>query len=72
MCGEGVTDMQTELTLSELEVQQAELLPERETLFFDFNYANVLASNAAYAVNAATILSAANANAYQKIIVSQH
>ena len=33
MCGEGVTDMQTELTLSELAVQQAELLPERETLF---------------------------------------
>jgi hypothetical protein len=72
MCGEGVTDMQTELTLSELALQQAELLPERETLFFNFNYANVLASNAAYAVNAATILSAANANAYQKIIVSQH
>jgi hypothetical protein len=64
--------MQTELTLSELALQQAELLPERETLFFNFNYANVLASNAAYAVNAATILSAANANAYQKIIVSQH
>mgnify|MGYP003693607177 CR=1 FL=1 len=42
MCGEGVTDMQTELTLSELAVQQAELLPERETLFFDFNCANVL------------------------------
>ena len=64
--------MQTELTLSELAVQQAELLPERETLFFDLNWANVYATNAAYAVNAATILSAANANAYQKIIVSQH
>jgi hypothetical protein len=64
--------MQTELTLSELAVQQAELLPERETLFFDFNWANVYATNAAYAVNAATILSSANANAYQKIFVSQH
>ena len=61
-----------ELTLSELAIQQAELLPERETLYFDFNWANIYATNAAYAVNAATILSAANANAYQKIFVSQH
>ena len=70
MCGEGVTHM--ELTLSELAVQQAELLPERETLFFDFNVANIYATNAAYAVNAATIFSSAHATAVQKIFVSQH
>ena len=61
-----------ELTLSELAIQQAELLPERETLYFDFYWANIYATNAAYAVNAATILSSAHANAYQKIFVSQH
>ena len=61
-----------ELTLSELAIQQAELLPERETLYFDFNWANVYATNAALAVNAATILSAANANAWQSVYVDQH
>jgi hypothetical protein len=61
-----------ELTLSELAIQQAELLPERETLFFDFNVANIYATNAALAVNANTIFSSAYANAYQKIVVVQH
>jgi hypothetical protein len=64
--------MQKELTLSELDVQHAELLPERETLKFDFNWANVYATNAAYAVNAATILSSAHANAWQSVYVDQH
>ena len=45
-----------ELTLSELAIQQAELLPERETLLFDFNWANIYATNAAYAVNACVVL----------------
>lgn len=61
-----------ELTLSELAIQQAELLPERETLYFDFNWANIYATNTAVAVNAYTFYSSAYANAYQKIIVSQH
>jgi hypothetical protein len=61
-----------ELTLSELEVQHAELLPERETLYFDYNWANVYATNTALAVNAYTFYSNAYANAYQKIVVVQH
>ncbi len=64
--------MQTELTLSELAVQQAELLPERETLFFDYNWANVYATNTALAVNAYAFYSNAYADAYQKIVISQH
>ena len=61
-----------ELTLSELEIQHAELLPERETLKFDFNVAPVIAVNIALAVNAATIGSTAIANAGQNIFVFQH
>jgi hypothetical protein len=64
--------MQKELTISELDLQHAELLPERETLLLNFgsaNVANVLASNAAAAVNIATIQSAAIATAAQSINV---
>ncbi len=64
--------MFTELTLSELDVQHAELLPERETLFFNYNWANVYASNTALAVNAYAFYSSAYADAYQKIVVVQH
>jgi hypothetical protein len=66
--------MQKELTISELDLQHAELLPERETLLLNFgsaNVANVLASNAAAAVNIATIQSAAIATAAQSINVVQ-
>ncbi|MDI9628283.1 MAG: hypothetical protein QM286_07035 [Acidobacteriota bacterium] len=59
------------LTLEELEIQTVELLPERETLFFDTNWAGVYASNSSLAVNAATILSAANSSATQAIVVAQ-
>ena len=61
-----------EITMSELESQSVELLPEKETLFFNQNWAAVYASNSSLAVNAATILSQANSAAVQVVTVSQH
>ena len=52
--------------------QSLELLPPRETLFFDINVAPVIAVNLAIAVNAATIGSTAIANAGQHVFVFQH
>jgi hypothetical protein len=64
--------MRKELTLTELDVESAELLPARETLFFNtYNWAGVYASNSSLAVNAATLLSQANSAAVQTIGVSQ-
>lgn len=62
------------MTVAEIEAQSVELLPSRETLFLNFtaNWANVMASNASYAVNAATLLSNAESQALQQITVSQH
>lgn len=62
----------TEYTSAELEQQCIELLPTKETLSFHNNWANVVASNSALAVNAATLLSQANAAALQSVTVSQH
>lgn len=61
------------LTITELEGQSLELLPTRETLFFNFgkNWAAVYATNSSLAVNAATILSEANSAALQSIDVTQ-
>ncbi|WP_136609367.1 hypothetical protein [Sinomonas albida] len=59
------------LTKAELAVEEVELLPGRDTLLFDVNLAGILASNASYAVNAATILSAAHSTALQGISVTQ-
>jgi hypothetical protein len=66
--------MRTELTMSELEFESVDLLPARETLFFNttVNWAGILASNSSLAVNAATVLSQANSAALQSISVSQH
>jgi hypothetical protein len=64
--------MREELTFSELEIQHAELLPERETLKFDFNWATVYASNAAVAFNVASFASSADADAWQSIDIDQH
>ncbi len=62
------------LTAIELEGQSVELLPSRETLLLNFhiNWASVMAQNASYAVNAATLGSAATSGAWQAISVSQH
>jgi hypothetical protein len=65
--------MLKELTYSELDVESAELLPARETLFFNtYNWANIYATNSSLAVNAATVLSHANSAAVQSISVRQH
>ena len=62
----------SELSIDELDAQSLELLPARETLFFDINVAPVVAVNIALAVNAATIGSTAIANAGQNLFVFQH
>ena len=59
------------LTLEELRAQSVDLLPEKETLFFDSNWADVYATNSSLALNAATVLSAANSSASQTIVVAQ-
>lgn len=59
------------LTKAELAAESVELLPGRETLLWDRNIAGILASNASYAVNAATLLSAANSTALQGVTVTQ-
>ncbi len=59
------------ITLTELDAQAVELLPSKETLFFDSNWAAVSASNASYAVNAATLLSSAYSSATQYVTVIQ-
>ncbi len=56
--------------MSELSLEQAELVPGREALAF-FNWAGVVANNSALALNAATINSAATALAGQAIFVVQ-
>ncbi len=59
------------ITLTELDAQAVELLPSKETLFIDINWAAVDASNASYAVNAATLLSSATSSATQYVTVVQ-
>jgi hypothetical protein len=59
------------LTIAELDAQSVELLPSKETLYFDTNWAAIYASNSSLAVNAATLLSSANSAALQHIYVSQ-
>lgn len=63
--------MRTTLTFSELETESAELLPARETLFFNNNWANVVATNSSMALNAASVFSNANSQAVQQIAVNQ-
>jgi hypothetical protein len=61
--------MRKELTYEELEAQQVDLLPNRETL--STNLADVWASNASLALNAASIDSMARSEALQSIVVHQ-
>ncbi|QAY69082.1 hypothetical protein [Xylanimonas protaetiae] len=61
-----------EITLHELEGESTELLPERETLFFNrANWAGIYASNSSLALNAASLFSTAASSAVQTIVVSQ-
>jgi hypothetical protein len=61
----------TTITMSELETQSVELLPEKETLWFSNNWANVYANNSSLALNAATLYSSATATSTQVIGISQ-
>jgi hypothetical protein len=63
--------MKKELTIQELESEQVELLPSRETLFLDTNWASVYASNTSLALNAGSLLASANSAAVQTILVAQ-
>jgi len=65
--------MRKELTLTELDCQTADLLPERETLTFggNVNWASIYASNSSLALNAVTYGSSASSTAAQTINVTQ-
>ena len=61
----------TELSPVELDAEVLELLPMRETLFFNINVAPVIAVNLSMAINAASIGSVANSGAWQNLLVIQ-
>ncbi|MEV0798212.1 MULTISPECIES: hypothetical protein [unclassified Kribbella] len=63
--------MNEKLTAVELDLEEIQVLPEREALG-GFNYANIYASNTAVALNAASYWSVAKAAAIQTIVVNQH
>jgi len=64
--------MRQELTISELDSEFIELLPERETLHGgNFNWASIVASNSSLALNAASFNSTATSTAVQNISVAQ-
>jgi hypothetical protein len=66
-----VNNMRKELTFEELDSQQAELLPARETLSYHggggSSWAGVIASNTSNALNVASYCSTANSAAVQTI-----
>jgi hypothetical protein len=61
----------TELSPVELDAEVLELLPVRETLFFNINVSPVVAVNLSMAINAASIGSVANSEALQNLLVVQ-
>jgi hypothetical protein len=61
--------MRKELTLSELDDEQVELLPARETLFVAFSHVNIHAFSAAAAFNVQSINALAAAASTQVIQV---
>jgi hypothetical protein len=63
--------MNEKLTAVELDLEEIQVLPEREALG-SFNWANVYASNTAVALNAASYFSVAKAAAVQTIVIKQH
>jgi hypothetical protein len=63
--------MNKKLTKVELELEEVQVLPEREALG-GYNWANIYASNTAVALNAASYWSVAKAAAIQTIVVKQH
>ncbi|MEU4295475.1 hypothetical protein AB0E63_45270 [Kribbella sp. NPDC026596] len=63
--------MNEKLTAVELDLEEIQVLPEREALG-SYNWANVYASNTAVALNAASYWSVAKAAAVQTIVIKQH
>jgi hypothetical protein len=64
--------MRKELTISELDAEFIELLPERETLSSgNNNWAAVYASNSSLAFNAASVYANASSTAVQNISINQ-
>ena len=63
--------MNEKLTAVELDLEECQVLPEREALG-GYNWANIYASNTAVALNAASYWSVAKAAAIQTIVVKQH
>jgi hypothetical protein len=63
--------MKKELTIQELDSEQVELLPSRETLWLDASWASVYATNTSLALNAGSLLASANSAAVQTIYVTQ-
>jgi hypothetical protein len=61
----------TELSPVELDAEVLELLPVRETLFFNINVSPIVAVNLSMAINAASIGSVANSEALQNLLVVQ-
>ncbi len=62
--------MNKKLTTVELDLEEIQVLPEREALGF-INWANITASNTALALNAGSAFSVAKAAAMQAVIVNQ-
>lgn len=62
--------MKKKLTYVELDLEDVQVLPEREALG-SFNFASIAASNTAVALNAASHFSSATAVALQGISVTQ-
>jgi hypothetical protein len=69
--GEEVNAMRTELTITELDTETAELLPARETLYYHSNWALVNATNSSMALNAGSFFSNAQSVANQSIGINQ-
>ncbi|MEO7132475.1 MAG: hypothetical protein ABIZ07_13985 [Dermatophilaceae bacterium] len=63
--------MRTELTFAELDTEMVALLPAKETLFFNWNFASIYASNSSLALNAGSWMSVANSGAWQNVQVAQ-
>jgi hypothetical protein len=63
--------MDTTITFAELDTEAVELLPSKETLYWNHNWAGIYASNSSMALNAGSFFSNAWSSAGQTIQVAQ-
>lgn len=64
--------MRTAITFDQIDAEDTELLPARETLYHgNTNWAAIYASNSSLALNAASYGSVASSAAVQTIVVNQ-